>query len=447
MSQKYIERLSTKITTPKSKVEFYKKKFKGKSQSAIDSSKSVVSNFETFAIKEEFDIAELFDSIAAADKESREVQLIQLVNDFIEYLQDDKVCSACRGEDIKCIGCAKKRNRRGVNANTIRNYVSHIRKYLDYFGFPEVKSDMFFAELEIPNVFGNDLEPLTPEMFKELLAACTKPRNRLNLKFLRTNGCRPREMVQLKKSDLVMIDINGEEMKSPENITDIKDNPKFRRIQTKFRAETTKKKNARISWISDQIVDDVLKRLDEIDSDSIVFSEHINTKKAVATEVGFFQRIRKRLGKSNPKWLERFVDSKGRKGAFKYKLYSTRSMFITDCMSADKQGNLGHYLAGHKKYMGVYERLTPKKKLDLYNKAEEFIRIETTQLPQGIESEVSELRQDNIKLEDELFKKDQEHEAKIQRIYDEAATQRIEDLADIEMKMAELRISPKKKSK
>lgn len=450
MSQTYQEKLAQRgkqATKGKSKEEFYKKKFKGKSKSTIEGSKSVISNFEVFAEKEGFDIDELFTSIAIADKESKEAQLIQLCNDFIEYLQaDSRTCSGCRGEKINCISCGNtKKRQNGISASSMKIYVNHLTKYFDYRGFPEAKSKMFFAELDMPiDTEEEELAPMTPEMFKELVEACTQPEKRLNLKFLRTNLCRPQEMIQLKKSDLVLIDTDGNEMEMPKKPSDIKNNPDFRKIMTKFRGTTTKNKKARVSWVSDQIVDDVLKRLDEIDSDELVFTDISDKHKAKAREVGFFQRIRPRLAKKNPKWLERYVNDKGQQGGYKYKLYSLRSMGVTDCSQVDNSGNFGHYLAGHSKYMGQYIRETTKKKLELYNKAEEFMKYDKT--PKGIESELAELRKDNIKLEDELFLEREQHKAEIRKILEDSKTQRQEDFIEMQIKFAESQIS-KKKSK
>ena len=203
----------------------------------------------------------------------------------------------------------------------------------------------------------------------------------------------------------------------------------------------TKTGRGRHTWVSDQIVDKMLNLLDESDG-KLLFTKQPIPSKAVGNMSDWFDKMRAKLGKKNPKWLERYD---GVKGEHKYKIYSLRAKFISDCMAVDSSGNSGHYWAGHEKYMGMYER--EEQSLQKFNLAEEFLRDDRTTIPEGIETEVSELRQNNMKLEDELYLAREQHKAEIQKIHDEAERQRQEDFIEMQIKFAESQGFSKSKKK
>ena len=173
----------------------------------------------------------------------------------------------------------------------------------------------------------------------------------------------------------------------------------------------------------------------------LLFTDNPNPDKAVATISSWFRQQRMRLGKKNPKWLERYDDGKGE---YKYQIYSLRAKFITDSLKADPSGNAGHSFAGHIKYMQVYERFTIEESCKMYDKCEEGFKGNVAK----VEEEVSELRQENMKLREEIHIEREQNKIDIQKILDNAEKNRLNDLAEIEIKIAESEISKsKKKSK
>jgi hypothetical protein len=442
-------------TRKKSDADFYDNLFVNKSESNVKQSQSTISNFHCWLEIDNTSTEELFKYLKGIEnEESREQTILNMVNMFMKYMiTDGRKCPYCRGTGIKkdiqkfrqpyCHVCMGDGTLRAVKATTLKGYLSHLRKYLGYFGFNEVFSTTFYQQIELPDIILEQAMPITDEMFKELYEETHDPKRRFYLKVEKLSGLRPKETFQLTEKNFEAISVDGEIMEIPQKWIDLKDDSKFRKLRIVLTGDMTKTGNARHSWISDQILDQMLVKLDQ--EDGLLFTKNTNPTKAVTQASAWFREIRERLGKKNPKWLERFEDEKGE---HKYKIYSLRAKFISDCRIADPSGNAGHYWAGHQKYMQVYERYSIKESLDLFNNAEEGLRTDKTSIPEGIESEASQLRKENMQLQEEKELREIQHENEIQRIHDEATKQRIEDLAKIEIKLAELQISKsKKKSK
>jgi integrase len=451
--------LQKSVKTEKCDEDYFNTCFPKNSDSYISNNRATLKNLHCWLENDGTSRKELFEKIKSIeDEELKEQQLLEVFNMFLKYLQTDHhACPQCRGSYIKeriitfsqpyCNVCSSSHGYSDGTMkpiNAIKGRVSHLRKYFEYYGFPQVSTSIFYTKIEIPKRREEEPEPLTNAMWLELYEATKDSQRKLYLRLEKTSGMRPREAMQLTEKHFQAISSNGEKMEIPEKWSELKNNPKFRKLRILLHTTMTKTGKARHTWVSDQIVDKMLKLLDEKDGE-LLFTKNPNPRKSVANMSTWFNEMRTKLGEKNPKWLERFEN-----GERKFLIYSLRAMFISDCGGADRSGNAGHYWAGHEKYMQMYERKLGeiKKSLDLYNKAEEFLRDDRTTIPDGIEAEVSELRRDNMQLQEEKELREIQHVNEIQRIHDEAGKQRLEDLANIQIQIAESQISKsKKKSK
>jgi integrase len=454
-----LETIQKSVKIEKCDEDYFNTCFVKNSESYIINNKATLNNFHCWLELDGTSRKELFEQIKSIeDEELKEQQLVSVFNMFLKHLQTDHhACPQCRGNPLikrsmkfsqpYCNVCSSSH---GYSDGTmkpliaIKGRVTHMRKYFEYYGFPQVSTSIFYTKMQIPKQSNEEPEPLTNEMWLELYEATKDSQKRLYLLLEKTSGMRPKEAMQLTEKNFQAISSNGKRIDKPEKWNELKDNPKFRKLRIILLPTMTKTGRGRHTWVSDQIVDKMLNLLDESDG-KLLFTKQPNPRKAVGNVSKWFNKRRTKLGKKNPKWLERFEN-----GEHKYIIYSLRAKFISDCGGADKSGNAGHYWSGHEKYMQQYERKLgdSKTSLDLFNKAEEFLRDNRTTIPDGIETEVSELRQNNIKLEDELYLAREQHKAEIQNMHDEAVKQRQEDFIEMQIKFAESQVStPKKKSK
>ncbi len=456
MSNTLAEILSTKTKRVKSDDDFYKRCFAKNSESYKRQIKSSLSNFHCWLNIGEYNLETFLIQMKGLEDESvREEKLVDIVNTYLGYISSEHTCSYCRGKEKppksnwsfkinhgKCHVCQGKGIMKAVKPSTVKGALTHLKKYLGYYGFPEVFSKAFTQQIDLPKIVEEQAEPLTNEMFDELLEHTRLDDRRLYLKTNKLTGMRPRETCQLTENNYEPISVNYEKMDKPERWSDLKTNPNFRRLRIVLKSNMTKTGKARHTWVSNQIVDQMLDLLDEKDG-QLLFTDNPDSEKAVHNVSTWFRKARERIGQNNPKWIERYDDGKGE---YKYKIYSLRAKFITDCMKADPSGNSGHMFAGHIKYMQVYERFTIEESCKLYDKCEEGLRgnIPTSK---GAETEVSELREDKMKLELELHNQRQEQISQIQELVQQAEQNRLDDMANFEIKFAESQIStPKKKS-
>ena len=451
-----LEKLKESKRGEKSDDDFYKRCFVKKSESYKRAVECSISKFGSWLITDNTTVEELIKYLKSVEEEHREETLVDTVNMYLQNLLKEHTCSHCLGKDKppkskwgnktnheKCHVCQGKKTMKAVKPSTAKGALTHLKKYLGYYGFAEVFSKNFTQQIDIPKIVEEEAEPLTNEMFEELLTHTRIDDRKLYIIKQKTDGMRPKETCQLTEKHYEPISTSYEKMDRPERWTDLKNNPKFRRLRISLKSDMTKTGKARHTWVSNQIVDQMLDLLDEKDG-QLLFTDNPDPDKAVATISSWFRQERKRLGKKNPKWLEKFDDGKGE---YKYQIYSLRAKFITDCMTADPKGEAGHAFAGHGKYMKRYERNTIEESCKLYDKCEECIRGDTP-ISKGVETEVSELRQEKIQLEYELYMQREQNKVDIQQMITSAEQKRIEDMAEMEIKFAESQISKsKKKSK
>ena len=457
MSNTLEEILSTKTKRVKSDDDFCKRCFVRLSKSYKQQVKSSLNNFHCWLSNNEHTLESFLIRIKGIeDDDVKEEMLVDVFNAYLKGLLEEHTCPHCLGRDKppksewgnkinhdKCHVCQGKKTMPAVRPSTIKGAFTHLKKYLGYYGLPEVHSKTFSQQIDLPKIVEEQAEPLTNEMFDELFNTTRKSVHRLYLIKQKTDGMRPKEAMQLTQNHYEPISTDYEKMDVPLNWTDLKKNPKFRRLRVVLRSDMTKTGKGRHTWVSKQIENQMLDLLDE-KKGGLLFTDNPDPDKAVSNMSAWFRKARKRLGKTNPKWLEKYDDGKG---GYKYKIYSLRAKFITDCMTADQKGEAGHAFAGHLKYMQRYERFTTQDFCELYDKCEECFKGNVT-VPERVEKENSELRQENMKLIEEMHMEREQNKVDIQQMIASAEQKRIEDMAEMQIKFAESQIlTPKKKSK
>lgn len=92
-------------------------------------------------------------------------------------------------------------------------------------------------------------------------------------------------------------------------------------IEIHIPAFTTKTKKARTTFVTQETRHIVLRRLNEIEQDELVFGTNGDVRISVNTQVSEFDYLRSKIGKTCSRFLEKY-DSNGR---FKITLHSLRS--------------------------------------------------------------------------------------------------------------------------
>lgn len=136
-----------------------------------------------------------------------------------------------------------------------------------------------------------------------------------------------------------------------------------------------------------------------MDEDELVFGTNNDVRTAVNTQVSEFDYLRSKIGKTCPRFLEKY-DSNGR---YKITLHSLRSYTATQCAEAVDE-SFGHGIIGHKKYLSQYIR-NQDKLAEKYLRAESNLMVYETvvvvdqdERVQKLEQQQEQSRQDMIAL-------------------------------------------------
>jgi len=192
--------------------------------------------------------------------------------------------------------------------------------------------------------------------------------------FLLSSGVRGEEACSLKKRDFELF--NG-------------------RYKINLRGSYTKTGMPRITFISKETQKYLEPLLKKLKDDDLVFTENSDPIKARLNEDVYFHRLRKKLD----------LVARHETGRHEITLHSFRSYFISHCEKINE--GLGHALAGHDRYMKVYERYSDEELLEFYLKIEpellifdsdEIIKTHA-ELKAKVEEMEKEMKENNAKFE------------------------------------------------
>lgn len=254
-------------------------------------------------------------------------------------------------------------NEKNLQPYTIKAYVGHAKRYLQYHRIKIYDEDLRL--LEYPRQNHEEKHPLTKDEIKKLLDNASEKRKALYL-VMSSSGMRIEETVALRKRDF---DLSGP------------------RIKITIPAKFTKTKKSRITFVSKEAEPYLKSILDKIGIDDIVFGSNPSPYASKINEELHFTRTRKKAG------LTERYDS----GTHKITLQSFRSWFISKCNRVE--ADFGHLLAGHELYMKRYDRWSEEEKLKKYIECEPLLSIfGNTPTEQQQHHEIENLKQSHISL-------------------------------------------------
>ncbi len=231
---------------------------------------------------------------------------------------------------------------------TMRNYFGFIKNYLRICHGIRLTNEDIQDFVQFPTQRKQLREPVSLKSLKMICSRASPTRRALYL-ILISSGMRLGEGLSLKKSNFHLDE-------SPVRVT--------------LRADDTKTKEERETYISSEALERLQPILDSKDDDEYLFHNSKRIDFAVRTEVREFGYLRRRLG------LTKRYDSSVR---FLVHIHTFRSYFITK--ASQKHGSdYSHALSGHGSYLKQYYREDPKERAEKYLALEPDLFIEWKQL-------------------------------------------------------------------
>jgi len=294
-------------------------------------------NFEKFC-KAEYE-ATMEEMVRELDKAS-ESTVYRTIQDWINFNQDK-------------------------SGNTIKVWYSYLKKYLTHRGIDLSKSK---DSLSFKRIAEEERYPLTQDDIKKILDVAG---NSMRMKILvqLSSGMRRGEMLQLRKKHFII----------------------GKRIMIKIPPSVAKFNKARTTFVSSEAAQYLIPRLKQLkDNDIVLGTEDLKPEN---------------IGDSYEQNLTRYLENTGldmryeSTGYHKINTHSFRAWFITKISRHDE--NIAKKLAGQKVYMGQYDRLSDKEKLEKYIEFEPDLFIFKAK-PES--EEITELRERIATLEEKRQK-------------------------------------------
>ncbi len=329
---------------------------------------SSVHMFELFCNYQGISEEKLIQQYQALAKEGDVRSLCLSLDKFIQFLNEDH-------EEIilneKCVPFTFKKK----NAKTIRTYFSFVKSYLRLCHAIKISVDDVKDYIQFPKLRKEPRKAIPIKVIK-LIFAKANPEQKALYSTLISSGMRIGEALQLTKKDF-----------------HFNENP----VRVSLKAEITKTKEARETFISREAVDKLLPIIEKKNDNDKVFTDYEDSFKAVVEEDQYFGRLRERL-----QLTERYENSRN----FIYSIHSFRAYFHTK--ASQKHGvEYANALDGHGAYLKQYYRDPPEIRAKKYKELEPSLLIESYKL---------EVDNSKDKLIDELQDKMQKLQDKMTRL-------------------------------
>ena len=266
-------------------------------------------------------------------------KIYTVLNKWITWLGQD------HPEIITYLGRYKniKKTFKAIHPNTQKQYLNHIKGFLEDVGGFDINSRRLRKRVRLPKAEEEEPEPLTKGELRILLDNCSNKKKTM-LMVMKDSGMRIGEVLQLKKKDFDMT-------KTP--------------VEIHIPAFATKTRKSRTTFVTRETRHILMRRLNEISQDDLVFGTNDDVRTSVNTQISEFDYMRNKICTTCPRFLEKY-DSNGR---YKISLHSLRSFTATQCAEAVDE-SFAHGIIGHKKYLGQYIRNQDKL-------AEKYLRAES----------------------------------------------------------------------
>jgi len=257
----------------------------------------------------------------------------EVLKELMKQTQDERIINGIDVIQLFVNYLSKK-----VKPQTVKGYVGHVIGYFNYRGIKLTSLDKKI--IRYPKEIKEEKFPLSKEDIKQILDNSSYRRKTLYFVLL-SSGMRIGETIALRKKDF---DTEG------------------KRIMINIPAIFTKTKKSRRTFVSLEAQGYLMKRLDEIEDNDLVFGTN-KKGTSVISEVTETKTFSKLIDKVFPK-LERYES-----GTRRITLHSFRSFFITQAVRTVSD-SFAHALAGQEGYLSVYKRYDNEAMLEDYLKLE-----------------------------------------------------------------------------
>ncbi|KFM16648.1 putative tyrosine recombinase XerC protein [Marine Group I thaumarchaeote SCGC RSA3] len=244
-----------------------------------------------------------------------------LLNQFSMWLSEDHL-------DISVPMGKSSRPMTKRMPRTIYSYLVVLKSYFEEFGGIEINDRRFKKRVKVPKKITIELEPFTHEEIRLICDIASSDRKTLYMT-LKDSGMRVGEAIQLVKSDI-----------------DTGKNP----IEIKIRAETTKTKQARTTFVTSETSHMLVNRLHQINDTDFVFATNSDPIKAVRNETLMFKYYREKAG---------LTEKYSHNGRHKKNIHSFRAFACTQVAEVHGE-EFAHGYIGHTKYLPMYIRRKEK---------------------------------------------------------------------------------------
>lgn len=269
--------------------------------------------------------------------------------------------------------------RRKLGSYTLQVSFINLRSYMYHLGIRTNPQDIKQL-LKFPKKIKEERYPLKKSELKDLvLAQARNPKRQALYLACSSSGMRIGEATSIRKRDLDFT---------------------CKRIMVKIRAENTKTRQSRTTFLSKECEEKISTYLDSLTDNDLIFTD-AKGKNPVLLEQNALRRALIRLNLK-----QRYTSN----GFYKITSHSFRAYFFT--FAARKHGeNYAHKLTGHGGYLMQYDRISDEDKLKMYLELEpDLVVFDQTKN----ELEIENLREENQSIKElrEEVKKLRENQAK-----------------------------------
>ncbi|HUU47808.1 MAG TPA: tyrosine-type recombinase/integrase [Nitrosopumilaceae archaeon] len=281
----------------------------------------------------------LSDLMELVKKENTNERIYTLLHQFVQWLLIDH-------PNLQIIaGNAQTKYSRPMKARhpeTARVYSQYLTTYIEHKFRIELSRKIWKKRINIPSIEEEDPDPFTQEEVRLVIDNCS-PKKKLLYMVLKDSGMRIGETCSLRKKDF-------DTTKDP--------------VEIHIPARFTKTKKARITFVTMETKTLLIKRLENLQDDEVVFATSRTPDKSTDAEWQTFNNLRKRIG---------LTDKYQNNGRYKKTIHSFRSYTATQATKAVDE-SWGHSLLGHSKYLGQYIR-NQEEYAHFYKRTEPYLMI------------------------------------------------------------------------
>lgn len=225
-------------------------------------------------------------------------------------------------------------------------------------------------------------KPLTPGIIESLIKTAPIGMKRILLTLL-SSGMRIGELTQVRVMDV-------DKTKNP--------------VEVRLRAETTKGREERIAYISNEAYELIKPVLETREPEDYIFIKSYSPYSTPANIEERFGDLRRRCD-----LLETYQGGK----RFHVNIHSFRAYFHTQATKI-LSGDIAHALLGHHKYLDQYFRLSDEDKSEMYHKLEPYLTVNNEARLNTILND----KDQQLKEMDDMKKDLEKQKAKIKRLED-----------------------------